>query len=177
MPDDEAFEYLPTQVIAEFLSEKIDPPIDGVIFKSSQTGTGENIVLFHKSSKTELYELPKGTKVSINFGWVSEDDYDDSITVFEEQPKKSMRSPMEKVKRKLSATFIDDTYFDFDDAAMYDEDFDTRQYTLRLDVDSIEVKVIKEVHFKTENRSVMRHRLDAVDETNPDFLKNFWRQP
>ena len=169
MPGDEPFEYLPTQVIAEFLSEKIEPPIDGVIFKSSQTETGENIVLFNRSSKTQPYKLSQGTKISVDFGWASEDGYDDSITVFEEQPKNSTKSSVKKEERKQPNPFIDDFCFDFDDAAMNDENFDDRQDTLRLDVNSIKVKVIKEVAFKTENRSVMRHRSDAVDDTNPDF--------
>jgi hypothetical protein len=47
LPDDEALEYLPTQLLAEYLSTRLDPPIDGVVFASAQTGertktTGRN---------------------------------------------------------------------------------------------------------------------------------------
>jgi hypothetical protein len=32
MPSDEDFQYLPTQAVAEYLSEKIEPKLDGLIF-------------------------------------------------------------------------------------------------------------------------------------------------
>lgn len=167
MPDDEIFEYLPTQIIAEFLSEKIDPRIDGVIFKSSQTGEGKNIVLFNHSCRTEPYTLPSSTTVSINFGWATEDDYDDSITVFEELPKKN-ESPSEKDsdKRSSQLSMMD---LSFDDAEIDFEYIDTREVTLRLDVDNIEVKKIKWVKYDPENRYISRHRFNKKDDADSDF--------
>ena len=38
MPQDEAFEYLPTQAVAEYLAQKASPPVDGIVFRSTQTG-------------------------------------------------------------------------------------------------------------------------------------------
>src|SRR5262249_9456750 len=54
MPSDEDFQYLPTQAVAEYLSEKIEPRLDGLIFPSSQRdGAGENVVLFRRASTVE----------------------------------------------------------------------------------------------------------------------------
>ena len=85
MPEEETFEYLPTQVVAEYLAEKIEPNLDGIIFGSSQAQNKEqNIILFHNSCAVEPYIMPTGATVSVNYGWSTDDDYDDSITVFEE---------------------------------------------------------------------------------------------
>lgn len=54
MPDDEAFEYLPTQAVAEYLSSSPKLKLDGIIYSSAQSATGEqNVVLFRKSSKVK----------------------------------------------------------------------------------------------------------------------------
>lgn len=44
LPNSE-YEYLSTQVIAEFLANLNDPRIDGILFKSAQNSSGRNIVL------------------------------------------------------------------------------------------------------------------------------------
>jgi len=157
MPNDEPFEYLPTQVIAEFLSEKISPSIDGVIYESSQTSIGKNVVLFNHSCKTEPYELPKGVTISVDLGWATEDDYDDSITVFEKHPKKSPKPSGGKQNSKKFTPI-----FDSDVDAFYDNSYDSRQKTLRLDVDNIEVMIIKEVNFFRKKRFLSRHKVDRI---------------
>jgi hypothetical protein len=63
MPDDEAFDYLPTQAIADFLATENEPPIDGIVFPSVQAaGDVVNVVLFHKAARVEGIEVPKGPK-------------------------------------------------------------------------------------------------------------------
>jgi len=48
LPRDETIDYLPTQVVAEYLANKYEPRLDGLIYSSSQTnGVGRNIVLFN----------------------------------------------------------------------------------------------------------------------------------
>ena len=37
MPDDEAFDYLATQAIADFLATENEPRLDGIIFQSAQS--------------------------------------------------------------------------------------------------------------------------------------------
>ena len=61
MPGEEAFEYLVTQAVAEYLAHKVEPRLDGIIFHSSQTdGAGRNVVLFNHACGVELYDLPQG---------------------------------------------------------------------------------------------------------------------
>ncbi|RYE88815.1 MAG: RES domain-containing protein, partial [Hyphomicrobiales bacterium] len=65
MPDDEAFEYLPTQAIADFLATRTEPVIDGILFPSVQGEVGDqNVVLFHKAARVETIDLPKGMKIT-----------------------------------------------------------------------------------------------------------------
>lgn len=50
-------EYLPTQVISDYLAYKLEPPFDGILFPSTQAASSEgqesntNVVLFNRSSK------------------------------------------------------------------------------------------------------------------------------
>lgn len=48
---EEHLEFIPTQVVAEYLAHRFKPSLDGVIYSSPQTGgTGLNIALFHHAS-------------------------------------------------------------------------------------------------------------------------------
>lgn len=64
MPDDQDFEYLVTQAIADFLSTESNPRFDGIIFDSVQTAGSQNVVLFNHVSITEIPVLPEGTGVT-----------------------------------------------------------------------------------------------------------------
>ena len=45
IPQEEAREYLASQVVADYLANRVDPRLDGMIFNSSQTGgAGRNLV-------------------------------------------------------------------------------------------------------------------------------------
>lgn len=51
MPDDEALNYIPTQVIAEYLASLDDPLLDGMIYPSAQAAEEmRNVVLFNKAA-------------------------------------------------------------------------------------------------------------------------------
>lgn len=145
MPDEETFEYLPTQVVAEYLAKKVEPHLDGIIFDSSQThGQGQNIILFHNSCGVDPYRLPKGTKVSIQHLWsIDVDDYDDSITVCEEIPGNSQgERPAPANETELQGDL-----------------FNYRDITLRLDVNKdIDVKVITGAEYKSRERDTSRYR-------------------
>jgi RES domain len=50
MPDDEPLDYLITQTIADYLANKSEAEVDGIIYPSAQgSEAGLNIVLFHKA--------------------------------------------------------------------------------------------------------------------------------
>jgi hypothetical protein len=74
MPDDEAFDYLPTQVIADFLATENEPAIDGIVFPSVQAaGNALNISLFHKAARVEELTIPAGTEIQASTGHMGED--------------------------------------------------------------------------------------------------------
>ena len=52
MPHDEAREYIASQAVADYLANREDLRLDGIIFRSSQTGReGRNVVLFNHACK------------------------------------------------------------------------------------------------------------------------------
>lgn len=145
MPEEETFEYLPTQIVAEYLAEKVKPNLDGIIFGSSQAQNEEqNIILFHKSCAVEPYILPTGTTISVNYGWGTEDDYDDSITVYEEYTKNE--------SHKTQPESMDTIDYHVDD-------YNEREPTLRLNVnEDISIRVIKRAIYESSKRYVSRYR-------------------
>jgi len=145
MPEEENFEYLPTQIVSEYLAEKVKPNLDGIIFDSSQAQNKEqNIILFHNSCAVEPYIMPTGTNVSVNYGWSTEDDYDDSITVYEEYTKNISNNNQSERMDKME----------------YHEDYyNDRESILRLNVnEDISVWVIKRAVYESSQRYVSRYR-------------------
>jgi hypothetical protein len=72
MPNHEALEYLPTQAIADFLSNTDYGNLDGIIYRSVQSKSrGRNIVLFNRSSI--LADLEWKIKLQDNFYCSGED--------------------------------------------------------------------------------------------------------
>ena len=62
MPHEEAREYIATQVVSEYLANRVEPRLHGIIFSSAQTGGGgDNIVLFNGARSVEVYEPRPGT--------------------------------------------------------------------------------------------------------------------
>jgi hypothetical protein len=160
MPRDEEFEYLPTQAVSEYLALCVKPRLDGIIFHSAQTAReGRNVVLFHHAAGVEPYALPEGTKVDINTGWASEDDYDHSIVVWEMVP--APKPAEEKSAAKGVVRF---------DALLRPPKrepggkWDENEPTLRLDVQKIEVFRIDAVSYRKAERRVSRHRYPADEE-------------
>ena len=78
MPQDESFEHIATQAMAEYLSNIENTQLDGIIFRSAQTGgVGRNVVLFQHACGIESSDLPSedGVEVSIGrSGLLGEDD-------------------------------------------------------------------------------------------------------
>jgi RES domain len=147
MPDDEPFEYLPTQAIADFLATEATPPLDGIIFPSVQVG-GEalNIALFHKAARVEEIEVPRGTEVSV-FLNMYEEGSQREYTVIEEVPRED-----DDLEKKVSKKDFDGRW-----------DLDERPFTLKIDLDSLRVHVVEAVSFKTDEHKVRRHRWEKQD--------------
>ena len=87
MPDDDPFEYLATQAIADFLATEASVPIDGIIFPSVQAaGDVLNVVLFHKAARVEAMNVPEGTEISASTGRWAEDGWVEDYEVVEKVP-------------------------------------------------------------------------------------------
>lgn len=146
MPNDEDYQYLPTQAVAEYLAEKTDPKLDGLIFPSSQRGgRGENVVLFRHASTVEKDAIPDDVELSTSFGWTSEDHEDRDITVWE---KKKPKAAAEANRPEFSP--FEDAWPDLRQPA-------EEPATLRLVADEIEVRDIHAVEYRTETRRVTRY--------------------
>ncbi len=160
MPQDEAFEYLPSQAVAEYLANKLNTPLDGIIFRSSQTSCGRNVVLFNHASSVAPDDFPEGTEVEVYSLYdkydEDHDEDDDSyirhINVFETVPLTHSTPP-----RNDDATLVDIYSFSLGDNE--DEELPTySEPTLRLDMKSILVLDIKSVRYDYHCREVFRHR-------------------
>jgi hypothetical protein len=156
MPADEPFEYLATQVIADFLASKADPTIDGLVYPSVQTSSGKpNVVLFHKAARVERLELPAGTELQSRCCW----DYDD-----EDEEEEIDYWVWESVSQAEAAKDPPkETQLRFDPVALFRaHESDDRTASLRVDTSSLEVHHIREVTFKTDAFSVHRHRIEKI---------------
>ncbi len=154
MPDDEAFDYLATQAVADFLATENEPPLDGIIFGSAQAKTGRNVVLFHKAARVEAMQFPEGTVIEAHSGYGTEDGWEIDYSVSEAVPKEKEPAPPKE----------DDLMF-FDPQLCLDRwaDGDTRDVALRVDTDAVEVHHVDWVKVNSTRFDVSRHRHEKRD--------------
>lgn len=151
MPDDEDFDYLATQAVADFLATDNEPRLDGIIFTSAQHRGGRNIVLFHSAARVAAMELPVDTEVSANCGYHDEDGWQVEYWVWEEVPADSAPAPL---KRPGLGEEFGGLFSPFALAA----DGDIRIETLRVIPESVEVHHIDRIRVETTAYPVERHR-------------------
>ncbi|WP_287879381.1 RES domain-containing protein [Aquitalea sp.] len=153
MPDDEVFDYLVTQAIADYLASKASPRIDGIIYPSAQSRAGgSNVVLFHSAARVEELDLPLGAQVTAQTSHYSEDGPETDYWVWEAVPKQKAAEQEED--------------FPFMSLSNVNTDRDYREPTLRLDTSSVKVHHVCGVNFVTEEHSVVRHRCELSENTD-----------
>jgi hypothetical protein len=158
MPDDEVFDYLPTQAIADFLATEAEVPLDGIIFPSVQAaGNALNIVLFHKAARVEMLSIPHGTEISARTGQMGEEGWEVEYSVIEEVPP-PVKPPEEKAKRSYRLNFS--AFIAAEEQEV--EDYDDRKVSLRIVLDSVRVHIVRRVQFDTEDHRVWRHRWEKI---------------
>ncbi len=156
MPHEEAFEYLATQAVADYLANI--SRLDGIVFPSVQTGlTGANVVLFYHAARVEEVALAKGTRLSAHLEEYDEDGSHPDYWVFEETPPEPAPTP-QIGGLHLSA--------DFDQPVDY-RAYDARSPSLRIDRDNIKVHHVEAVSFTTHEHSVRWSR--SVQSYPPSF--------
>jgi hypothetical protein len=153
MPDDEAFEYLPTQAVADFLATESVAPVDGIIFDSVQAGgKALNVVLFQKAARVELLDIPKGTEIHASVGSTTDEGWEDDYSVAEEVPPKKEEPPVDEARKEWpDFTMLTPRFWE-------PEDSDSREATLRIDAHSVKIHRIKAVAFDTDEHEVRRNR-------------------
>lgn len=157
MPDDESFEYLPTQAIADFLATENEPVLDGIVFPSVQAaGDALNIVLFHKAAHVDAMDIPEGTEIEASTGLMTEDGWEVDYSVSERIPSKK---PSKEVNDE-------DQWPDlaaFAGNAWHTHDTDIRDATLRIDLESVKVHIVRWVQFRCDAHGVRRHQWEKSD--------------
>lgn len=149
MPDDQDFEYLPTQAVADYLATEGKVPLDGILFPSVQADSkGVNAVLFYKASRCETLEIPEDTEIDARTSQLYEEGLEPEYTVIEWVPEPKPKEP------KHDPHPFDFEMFDPENSASADN----RQMTLRIDLESIKVHVIESVKFTTTQHTAKRHR-------------------
>jgi hypothetical protein len=146
MPDDQEFDYLSTQAVADFLATENDPTLDGILFNSTQSEEGDNIVLFHKASRVKSMDLPAGVKLSANTMSCDSDGWYPDYCVWEEAPMLD-EAEAAPAPSPWAMTFH-----------QIREDEDVREETLDVIPTSVEVHHVKRVKVECDPHKVERHR-------------------
>lgn len=155
MPDDQEFDYLSTQAVADFLATENDPTLDGIIFNSTQSEEGDNIVLFHKASRVKSMDLPAGVELSASTTSCDSDGWYPDYCVREEVPM------LDESETALASSPWAMTF------QHIPEDEDVREETLDVILTSVEVHHVKRVKVECDPHKVERYRYQVS--TNDTF--------
>jgi hypothetical protein len=159
MPSHKDLEYLPTQAVADFLASMDNPVIDGILFPSVQSGyAGQNVALFHKSSRVDEIDLPEGTTVEAGTWQMYNEGPEREYKVVETVP---VISDNEVEDNGLVTPGLDPWELD-------DHDWQpsgTRPISLRINIADLQVRIVKQTSYDTENHSV--RRMTLVDREPP----------
>ena len=154
MSQDESFEHIATQAMAEYLSNIENPQLDGIIFRSAQTGgVGRNVVLFQHACGIESSDLPPedGVEVSIGRpGLLGEDDNggdDEEVRIVETvESKPNEEGSGDRMHRPIMV--------DFDyEPPPYDE------LTLKLVFRNVTVLDVQGIGYDSKPLAIHRHQL------------------
>ena len=153
MSDDQPLEYLVTQVVADYLASRSTPALDGILYPSVQDGTpGSNVILFHKASRVELMDLPHGTEIDSRTGHLDDDGWETDYHVFEMSPPPEPQNQDRDDNKIRSSSAI------FSHEISLKDDYDSRNTTLRLKLESLEVHHVSAAQYDTEVHTVYRTR-------------------
>ncbi|MDF1752008.1 MAG: RES family NAD+ phosphorylase [Verrucomicrobiales bacterium] len=131
MPNNELFEYLPTQAVADYLATEAD--FDGIIYPSVQRGhRTSNVALFHHAARVEEEEVMEGKRLSVEMDVL-------------DNPFGIVRRVWEKPERDRKAPSI-----------VKFENPDTRPETLKIKLENVTNHYVKEVKMDTESFIVPR---------------------
>ncbi len=147
MPDDVLSEYLPTQTIANYLEHILEPPLDGIVFPSSQieTSSGLNIVLFRKAARVESLEPKDGIELTLRLGEWFGNEWEQGYTVVERRAEASSATLLTEVEEENWPSGPSTTP-------------DARPVTLQVNTETLAVHKVQWVKVHAPGRRVYRTR-------------------
>lgn len=166
LPRDEAFGYLPTQIVADYIAQRLN--LDGMLFRSVQAGgTHRNLVLFHRAARVEPWARPANLEVDIDFGWWDEDqeDGDERITIREHE---LAPAAVEEAPAPENAVPNDDEFV-WVEPPTPPVDPDGRAVTLRFLPDSLAAHYIMSLNYEPADRGLHTVRLQHIPEGEMPF--------
>jgi len=141
MPAQENSEYLPTQVIADFLAEALDPPYDGIIFSSTQSkAEGANVVLFHRAARVKEIEIKEGSEITAHSSIYEEEGEYESYNVVVQHPSKPH-------KKKPVQDHIYHPTLGFLPSLRWPLAIDERDVTLKIRENDLQIVELESVEF------------------------------
>ena len=171
MPQNEEAKYLPTQVVAEYLANKVEPRLDGILFRSIQTDhDGQNVVLFNHACHVFRTDPPPNARMTIEVLRSGEDSgrvFSNEIVVIEEpaaDPNPAdTGTPPGTIHLGTGPSAIAEPIWDGGDV---DDEATTSRGppTLQLDSDSVFVLEIKGVAYSSNRLGVNRYRMEKDEE-------------
>lgn len=151
MPNEEAFEYLATQAVADYLASVAK--LDGIVFPAVQIGgASKNIVLFHHASRVVEVQLPTGTQLLTTLSSIDSDGESPCYSVCESVPRDPIEPAPVGSQHQVKFT-VSLEAMAFEDGVPHDN----RADTLSIDCASMTVRHIKAVCFDSDTFPVERY--------------------
>lgn len=156
MPGDEPTEYLITQMIADYVAQCGEPPIDGMLYRSVQAaGDPKNVVLFNRAARTAEWDILQDAEIDPRTYEMDDDGGSVSYTVVERVPE---RRDTEEVAVEPANSF--EAWDTGPIPAPHRMMLDDREPALALDRDSLNVHHVASVQVTTESYGVARYRYE-----------------
>jgi len=148
-PDSETLEYLPTQVVAEYLASMVKPRLDGILYASSQTTEKKlNIALFHHACFVKADSHSDTSRA-------------DEIEIDTDEEIITVTFPRKKRSRKRQPLLAITDAFDQVDVlpeSDHDGEMDDPRPALELLRSDTEIRRIGSVDYRTEDSRVVLER-------------------
>jgi len=152
MPNEEAFEYLATQAVADYLAS--EAKLDGIVFPAVQIGgASKNIVLFHHASRVVEVQLPTGTQLMTALRSMDSDGESPCYSVCEIVPLDPIKPAPARSQHRLTFPILLE-HMAYEASVPHD----TRAETLSVDHASMTVRHVKAVCFDSDIFPVDRYR-------------------
>ena len=154
LPAFETAEYLVTQVIAEYLADRSDLNLDGVLYRSAQVDKDRaNVMLFRRASRVNSLNIPAGTNIHAGFRTSTSDGWEIDYHVWEKTPP-TVPTNSESVTADGSG------------ARQVTTRQDPRKITLEVDTDNLSVHHVQQVNYCARQYEVRRVRLSSDEQSD-----------